>query len=99
MCGRRELTISTKHVTSEQDRPLPLLGLKTCIHFQIVHMRQKVRKQKPLKKIPLPGEIPALKEAEIGLLPKGIPTITGNHSGQATRQGRRPLTGKLSSTL
>lgn len=99
MCGRREVTTSTKHITSEQGRHLPLLGLKTCIHFQIVHVRQNGRKQKALKKIPLPGEIPALKEAEVGLHPKVLPTITANRSGQATGHGRRPLTRKLSSTL
>lgn len=99
MCSRREVTISTKPVTSQQDRHLPLLGLRTCIHFQIVHVRQKGRKQKPLKKIPLPGEIPALKEAELGLLPKVIPTVTGNQSGQTTGHGHRLLTRKLSSAL
>lgn len=72
MCSRREVTISTKRVTSEQERHRPLLGLKTRIHFQFVRMRQKGRKQKPLKKIPPLREIPALKEAEIRLLPKAI---------------------------
>jgi len=62
-------------------------------------MRQKGRKQEQLKKIHLLGEIPALQEAEIPLLPQVIPTITGNHSGQATGHRRRPLTRKLSSTL
>lgn len=95
MCSRREVTISTKPVTSQRDRHLPLLGLRTCIHFQNVHVRQKGRKQKPLKKIPLPGEIPALKEAELGLLPKVIPTVTGNQSGQTTGHGHRLLTRKL----
>lgn len=55
-------------------------------------MEQKGRKQKPLKQIALPEEIPALKEAEIGILSEEVPTITGNHSGQATGHGCRPLT-------
>lgn len=37
-------------------------------------MRQKGRKKTPWK-IPLPGEIPAVQKAEIGLLPEVIPTV------------------------
>lgn len=90
MCSGKEVTISTKYITSEQGRHLSLLGLYTCIHFQIVHMKQKGRKQKPLKKIALPREIPALKGAEIEFLPKVFPQL------QATGHGCRPVTRKLS---
>lgn len=76
-----------------------LLRPKDLHSFSNPSYETEGEKTKTLKKIPLPGEIPSLKESEIGFIPKGVPTITGNQSGQATGHGCRPLTRKLCSTL
>lgn len=77
----------------------PFLRPKDLHSFSNPSYETEGEKTKTLKKIPLPGEIPSLKESEIGFIPKGVPTITGNQSGQATGHGCRPLTRKLCSTL
>lgn len=51
MCSRRVVTIST-NVTSEENGHPPLLGLKTCINFQTINMRQKWRKKSSTENSP-----------------------------------------------
>lgn len=81
-------------------RQTPSLLRPTDLHsFSNPSYETEGEKTKTVKKIPLPREIPSLKESEIGFIPKGVPTITGNQSGQATGHGCRPFTRKLCSTL
>lgn len=76
-----------------------LLRPKDLHSFSNPSYETEGEKTKTLKKIPMPGEIPSLKESEIGFILKGVPTITGNQSGQATGHGCKPLTRNLRSTL
>lgn len=95
---QKEVNIPTKHITSEQGTP-SLLRPKDLHSFSNPSYETEGEKTKTLKKIPLPGEIPSLKESEIGFIPKRVPTITSNQSGQATGHGCGPLTRNLCSTL